>query len=306
MIRSGQRAELVRVFKERCQPLSALPTSLSPQLPPADKSIRAVLFDIYGTLVCSNVGDISLDQTAQKSELLRDLITDVGFPWRQESSPVNLATVFNKHIQAINQTARAKGIPHPEVDILEVWSHLIANWTGVDLTNTSNQERLQRLAVEYECAVNPVWPSTGLEDVLATCQQHHCVIGLVSNAQFYTPIMMESFLGKTLEEAGFPTDLQVWSYQERRGKPDSSLFEKIARNLETRHGIAACDALFVGNDCLKDVWAASQAGFRGVLYAGDARSLRLRENDPRCRDLIPYATVTSLAQIPLLIQSTEH
>lgn len=305
MISSGQRAELVRVFKERCRPLSPLPTALSPQLPPPDKSIRAVLFDIYGTLICSGVGDISLDQSAHQSGLLKQLIIAVGFPWRPASCPENLATAFNEHIQSINQSAKANGVAYPEVDILEVWTQLIADWTGVDLADPSNQKRLQRLAVEYECAVNPVWPNPALAEVLAACQQQHCVIGLVSNAQFYTPIMMESFLGKTLEQVGFPADLQVWSYQERRGKPDTSLFEKIAQNLASRHGIAPSDALFVGNDCLKDVWAASQAGLRGVLYAGDARSLRLREDDPRCRALSPYATVTSLAQIPLLIHATE-
>ena len=57
------------------------------------------------------------------------------------------------------------------------------------------------------------------------------------------------------------------------------------------------DAIYVGNDMLNDVWAASQAGMQTAWFAGDARSCRRREDDPRCRSLRPDVVLTSLMQL---------
>jgi putative hydrolase of the HAD superfamily len=64
-----------------------------------------------------------------------------------------------------------------------------------------------------------------------------------------------------------------------------------------RREIPPSEAIYVGNDMLNDVWAASQAGFRTAWFAGDARSCRRREDDPRCRSLRPDLVLTSLLQL---------
>ena len=43
------------------------------------------------------------------------------------------------------------------------------------------------------------------------------------------------------------------------------------------------------------------AALYGVLFAGDRHSLRLRLDDSRCRNLKPYAVVTSLSQVRELL-----
>ena len=48
-----------------------------------------------------------------------------------------------------------------------------------------------------------------------------------------------------------------------------------------QRGFPAERVLFVGNDMLNDVAAAAAVGLRTALFAGDQRSLRLREKDPR-------------------------
>ncbi len=42
-------------------------------------------------------------------------------------------------------------------------------------------------------------------------------------------------------------------------------------------------------------------GFKTALFAGDARSPRLRSDDPRNGAIRPDATVTDLAQIPGIV-----
>jgi len=61
--------------------------------------------------------------------------------------------------------------------------------------------------------------------------------------------------------------------------------------------ISAHSVLYIGNDMLNDIYPAKKAGFRTALFAGDARSLRLRENDPKCKDLSADIIITDLIQI---------
>ena len=44
-----------------------------------------------------------------------------------------------------------------------------------------------------------------------------------------------------------------------------------------KNGVAPGEVLYVGNDMLNDVYAAGQVGFRTALFAGDQRSLRMRQ-----------------------------
>ena len=48
---------------------------------------------------------------------------------------------------------------------------------------------------------------------------------------------------------------------------------------------------------LNDIYPAKQLGFQTALFAGDARSLRLRADDPRCRNLSADLVLTDLEQL---------
>jgi putative hydrolase of the HAD superfamily len=62
-------------------------------------------------------------------------------------------------------------------------------------------------------------------------------------------------------------------------------------------GVEPSAVLYVGNDMLKDIHPARSVGFRTALFAGDRRSLRLRQEDSRCRKLSPDLIVTDLGQL---------
>ena len=49
-------------------------------------------------------------------------------------------------------------------------------------------------------------------------------------------------------------------------------------------------------------WARARAGLRTALFAGDARSLRLRRDDPRCAAVCPDLVLTGLSQLPLALR----
>lgn len=299
VIADEQRAALIQLFRDRTKPFPSAPAKVEKRIPSPIGNFKAVIFDVYGTLIRSDAGDISLAKPAAHSDLIRRLLQSAGL--ELANSPTNYAAQFNQEIQRRHQEALRQGIDFPEVDILEVWRALIRQWTRQNSTNSPGLFNLRRLAVEYECAVNPVWPNEGCREIIDHCRHAGLRLGIVSNAQFYTPIMLEALLGKTPSALGFDPALQLWSYLEKRAKPDPALCETIARRLQSQFYIQREETIFIGNDMLKDIWDAQQAGFRGVLFAGDRRSLRLRLDDVRCRNLKPYAVVTSLLQVRELL-----
>lgn len=282
------------LFQRLNRPLDPEPTGVEPMLEPCP-GVRAVIFDVYGTLICSGVGDISLIEQHDRNHLLRDLARQYGAPLREDIA--DLSAEFHNLIQADHAAARERGVDFPEVDIVEIWTRFFERCAG----SVPDESALRQFAVEYECRVNPVWPYPGLADLLDAIRRSGRPMGIVSNAQFYTPLMLEAFLGRPLNELGFDERLLVWSFEHRLGKPSVQLYREQARRLEQSHGLAPTQCLYVGNDMLKDIQAAGLAGFRTVLFAGDRRSLRLREDDPRCAGLRADRVVTSLSQIPRLL-----
>jgi putative hydrolase of the HAD superfamily len=55
--------------------------------------------------------------------------------------------------------------------------------------------------------------------------------------------------------------------------------------------------LYVGNDMRNDICPAAATGFHTALFAGDKRSLRLREDDRKCARTRPDIIITDLMQL---------
>ncbi len=279
---------LHNLYQTLNQPLQPLSTDISPELETLN-GIKAVIFDIYGTLVLSGTGDISIAQSINKEAELRTLLNlHVSDPIATER---NLSELFYGLIQKSHSDTKEDGAKYPEVDIREIWDEFFGQ-LGITVDPLKRDE----IAVRFECAVNPVWPIPCLNETLGGIRARSYKTGIVSNAQFYTPIMLEAFTDRTLAALGFDENLCVWSYRERLGKPSVELFQKLEEELAA-FSIAPGEALYVGNDMLNDIWTASQIGMRTALYAGDQRSLRLREDDPRSLNLEPDVVLTELRQL---------
>jgi putative hydrolase of the HAD superfamily len=121
-------------------------------------------------------------------------------------------------------------------------------------------------------------------------------MGIISNAQFYTPYLFNGFLHSNPKDLGFHPDLTLYSYKFGYAKPSTFMFQIAADRLENRL-IPAHSTLFIGNDMLNDIYPAKQIGFKTALFAGDARSLRLRKDDPRCKNLTADLVITDLGQL---------
>ncbi len=283
---------IVRAASERMEPVA---TGLEPRLPRL-ADIRAVVFDIYGTLLISGSGDIGASDPVVRGEAFASTMRAMGWEWSgaaEEGAAELRRTVENGH-----RSMRAGGIDFPEVDIVEVWRETCERLVERGRLTTLGTPDWARAAVEFETRTNPVWPMPDLERCLARLQQGGQVMGIISNAQFFTPLLFPALLGKSLDQLGIDPGLRYYSYEYRCAKPGQRLYQIAAEELATR-GIDAAEVLYVGNDMRNDIGPAAAIGFRTALFAGDKRSLRLRADEVGRGEA--DAIVTELRQIPELI-----
>lgn len=286
---------LANHIRDLSTPMEPRPTDVAPKLDPLP-GIRAVLFDVYGTLVISASGDIGLAGERDTTSAFAAAMEAAGIRTPPPTVGVSPARL-EQAIRTSHAQRRAAGTEFPEVDILAIWEEVLGDEVLPRGEVSASRDKLAQLAVEYECRVNPVWPMPGLARLLADLRRRPLVLGIISNAQFYTPLMLEGFLDAPLADLGFDAECCAWSYLLLEAKPATRIYQVALTGLDRVHDITPGEVLYVGNDLRNDIWPASLTGCRTALFAGDARSLRLREADPRCAGVSPDCVITDLSQI---------
>lgn len=272
-----------RLLEKYGQALRPIPTGLSPRLDDL-RPCKAILFDIYGTLLISGAGEIGIDvQSDRHPHSLGRLLQNHGIDMPAQT----LVRSFCTAVEASHAASRERGVDFPEVDIVAIWAKVLG-W--------AESPRIEKFALEYELLVNPVCPMPGVDELLSASKVGGIAMGLISNAQFYTPFVMEGLLGQSLDACGFNRRLIFYSWVEGHAKPSPVMFERARVALETM-AIPGESVLYMGNDMLNDILPAASVGFKTALFAGDRRSLRLRETDRHCQTVTPDLIVTDLKQV---------
>ena len=264
-------------------PLNPIPTSLK-KSGKIDGKIKCILFDIYGTLFISGSGDISIaEKESHNIHHLEQLLLKYGI---KKKTPTILDDLFGA-IKEKHDEMHGKGIDFPEVEIDSIWAGILGN---------NNLDFIRRFAVEFEMLVNPVYPMPHIKELLLGCKGLKLLLGIISNAQFYTPYLFKWLLGSNMSDLGFHDDLIIFSYKFGYAKPSIFMFQHAAERLKNMN-IQENSVLYIGNDMLKDIYPANKTGFKTALFAGDSRSLRLREDDPKCKNLSADIILTDLTQL---------
>jgi putative hydrolase of the HAD superfamily len=281
---------------DRLQPLQPLPTSLSPRIQ-AFPACKAMMFDIYGTLLISASGDIGhQDMGVDAMEQALRPLSSLASPL----DPQHALTRYKQHIEQAHASLKKRGVAYPEIDIVEIWRDLLGEFQAETECSALSQHEIRHTAFAFECNINPVWPMPHFKPTLQRLLESDVYLGIVSNAQFYTPILVNFFLGHPEDDSdqikGFEANLVYFSWQLSRAKPDTRAFSQAVKHL-AKLDIQPSEVLFVGNDRLKDIYPAHRVGMKTCLFAGDQRSLRLREDDERVQGLEPDFIIDDLQQL---------
>ena len=292
--------DYIRKLLNSQEPLQPLTTGVKPRFK-KEEGIKAVLFDIYGTLLISSSGDIDLTEMSDKN--LKQAFNAAGIHIVDggEDPVINILKDFEYTIHICHEASKMNKVPFPEIDILSIWKIVLIHARRKGLVNFSEDADIVLSTCVFEFLSNKVYPMPGLKDTVRALRRKDLPLGIVSNAQFYTPVLMNYFLNDKISfkerVKGFDRELTVFSYKFGKSKPDHTLYEELIPTLKWKFGIIPPEVLFVGNDMLKDIYASAQAGFKTVLFAGDKRSLRMREDDKRTAGFEPDHVVTELKQI---------
>lgn len=277
------------------EPIKTQPSQTQPKLKKIN-NIRAVLFDVYGTLLTTNVGANSLSEpSVEFDQAIISALEASDFDIFDKKVP--FSRLYVEHVRAHYDIRHAEGITYPEINICDVWQDFLNELFASGTIDGDLTERaIRRLIIRHECMVNPVWPQSGALECLRKLQDRNIAIGTISTAQFYTPITMEALFQNSLETLGFKRPICIWSYEHRHRKPSAIMFQLCVEGLKAL-GISPEEAIYVGNDMVNDIIPANKVGLKTALFAGDDSSLRLHEDNEEASKTKPTIIFNSFSQL---------
>ena len=222
--------------------------------------IKAIIFDIYGTLL--KQGD--LDNSLAKKEMLLKAFSNIKKKYNLKATPNELLDLFVSSIDKIHRIKRARGIRSPEVKIEKIWAMILKK-----IDYKFDKDFLFKIAYEHNCMTGKkvLYPDVIL--TLKKLKEQGLKLGIVSNAQFYTEIDMNNLLSK---DSGikslydlFDKNLVLMSYKLGYSKPNPKAFIILKKKLK-KIGIKPNQTLYIGNDMIKDVLTAKKQFFKTCLF----------------------------------------
>lgn len=285
-------------FLQLSKPLEPISTQVEPVLEELE-NIRVLCYDFYGTLFISSAGDIGIDDGNMNEMLFVEAIVHSNIDILNDEAGPRGLKIYNDAVESEMAALREKGIEFPEPDIRNVWIKVLLKMKTEGLiSEPSTADQMELLAVEFEARMNPVWPMHDAHEVLHHFKNRPILQGMISNSQFYTPLLLEALLNRPIENLGFKKELMHWSFEEQQKKPAISFFEGFLKKLKNvDSSIKPDEVLYVGNDMLKDIYPAQKVGMKTALFAGDERSLKWRKDDERCAGLKADVVITELRQL---------
>jgi len=225
--------------------------------PPARREFpRAVIFDVYGTLLDAPPGGVRPDPAAEPAI--------INFLENNHVAPPLAPTAALAEL--VSREHAASGERFPEIDLVALWAELLG---------LPEDARTAWFVAEIEDLWHPATPMPGAAAMLRRLASQGIPCGLLSNAQANVWRQLGALA------PCFASDLCVFSHHYLRAKPSPALFSEMVARL-ARRGISPHDVWFVGNDPASDIAPARAAGFRTALYGNGhdtAADLRLASWD---------------------------
>jgi len=259
-------------------------------------AIRAVLFDVYGTLVDSGAGPLKIGAMEALKRRMAGILRKAGINLCCLQAGASTLSAWREKILIAHQVAGMNGIRHPEMDVRKIWRQVLR--LGIQrgwIRGAVNTGVITRIALEFEGVQNPVTLMPGIKEALALLKKRGIKMGIISNAQFYTPLILQPLLDASLSELGFDRSLCIWSYRLGRAKPSPDLLKTALERAGKKYGLKPREVLMIGNDWNNDLAAARRFGCRTALLAGSQRSFPHLADALRGRK--PDLLLTSWAQL---------
>jgi putative hydrolase of the HAD superfamily len=287
------------------------------------KGVRAVIFDVYGTLI--NYWKPGFEDRSTRENLLlaafgemskRFGMDDTLAKINPQDPPAKTLNDFYSGLITLNhQKSVEKGVEMPEVRVEEVWAMIlmILKRNGYDVNQPSLPPSAdladfsRRLAYTYNFVSMGRSLYPGVSAALKKLKDDNMVLGILSDAQLYTPIDLTLLLrdqsGGVIEDYNelFDTDLTFFSCEYGFVKPSEILYRRLFDALYEYH-ITPSQTVFIGNDLMMDICPAASIGMKTGLFCGDdVMVFGDGDNENVGADVVPDIIFNSWTELPKLI-----
>ena len=231
-------------------------------------TIRAVIFDVYGTLL--RVGPPPADADERWQNLLRSTFRTGFQAGRLEFSIACAQAVAKRHA-----IARARGIVYPEI----LWPSVVAE--VLPEFSRLKAEAQEEFLFRHIQTGHTTTLDAGAADVLRFLPTNGCLLGIASNAQAYSIRELNEGLAEAGLEMGlFDPGICFWSFRHGFSKPDPCVFQILTSRLEAL-GVPERATLMVGDHLDNDIRPARAHGWQTWRITDKAGATGRHEGDWR-------------------------
>ena len=295
----------------RCTPLSTIVPRVSKL-----HDIKLAVFDIYGTMVQywrqefseKKHKEIALLSAFKKTSDFFNMTTYLEKINPEESPEITLQNFYHGLIALNHEKKIRNGITFPEIRIEMVWEAIILMLErhGYSISTTCIKSK-------YDCAKCMAYyyhfHSLGrgfyknVYKALLDLKKNNILLGILSNAQFYTPIDLTLFLrdqsNNKIDDYSelFDSDFMYLSYEHGIAKPNLYLFRKLFDTMK-EYQILPHQSVFIGNDLSLDIKPAQELGLSTAFFCGDTNSAFIHDLHGK---VIPDISFSSWEDLPLKI-----
>jgi len=182
--------------------------------------MKLLIFDVYQTLLLVESFPPSQDRFDR-------LLTEFSLPQNSPPSLSDLQATLEELIRRDHAAAKAAGIGQPEVN----WPRLLLE--ALPAAGGMSQEQLIRFSAGVMACQRRVSLMPGAEQTLHLARQLGLTLGILSNAQAYTPIELDEALQPwNLSLDLFHPDFVFWSFEHGFAKPDPYCFRILTSRAE--------------------------------------------------------------------------
>ncbi len=212
-------------------------------------NVQAIVFDVNGTLV-----EIETDDG------MDEIFRAIGHVLTYQGIDLRRGDVRELYVRTLKEQRRSSPEEHPEFDAVAVW-RAIVDEHATDFTRSlpeGKRTELPLFLAEMYRGISRrrlrLYPY--VRDVLDELRTRY-PLAVVTDAQ-------SAWARAELHQVGLLDyfDPIVVSGDHGHRKPERRLFDLALDTL----GVAAADAVYVGNDMHRDIFGAQEAGMRTVMY----------------------------------------
>jgi histidinol phosphatase-like enzyme len=296
-------------------PWPAAPEPAPPKARPhltALPGIRAVLWNVYGTLLSISEGDLKLEvENAFIMQVALEKTIHEFKMWNAMSRKPGQPSEYMREVyqKVLNEARMVPGEKHPEILAERIWENIIKRLFQKDYTFDavfygSLNEFSRKVAYFFHTSLQGTAAYPGAAQAMRMVADAGLAQGLLADGQCFTTVQLQRALQR--QDDGIELNALVplarrWiSCDHRCRKPSENLVRIALRGLR-ENGVEPHETLHIGSSVLRDIVPAKRVGMRTGLFAGDRNSLAATPEqlkDPASR---PDVLITELPQIAQIV-----